>query len=196
MEFRKLVTTEEQFPRTADVLGYHGTSVEAVSMLANTKRFPNSGISPERFCLVHPDCEMSHVLWFAHQIAVRHYLLGVLPFRVPSHLHALAVQSLVDEKLTAFRLGAYKEIYDECMRLARDSDMDEEDVRTTVENGYRDRKGCLLALSSQMRKDFRIVFDGSKIELALDPEKNHIDYVSAICPLGIYEQQEMQRLSV
>lgn len=195
MDIRQFVRSEEDIWRVKDILGYHGTSIEAVDLLVSERKFPASGIRPEYFCAVSIVYGTSDAIWYAHQIAARHFIAKELPFKLPSHQHALAAQALVDPKLMAFRHGAYQKYFDELKELAQSKGMTEGDIIRIVKRGYDERKGCLLTLSTRMLKDIPTTHIEAEIEFIVPKEGISIDYVTGICPLGEYEQRRLNQLT-
>ena len=177
-----------------DILGYHGTSVEAVLELSKTRKLPNDGLVPDSFSMVQPDYDPELRIWYAHQIAVRHYLIDKLPFKVPSDWYLVVAQSLVDEKLKIFR--DFEKKLNGFMDLAKNAGLNQEDVIDLIKKGYEERKGCLLAMSRKMELDFKKRSgedDFMYIEF-ITPGGVGINYISAIQPLGKYECKKLKNI--
>jgi hypothetical protein len=179
---------------TDDILGFHGTSVEAVTKLYETGKLPNTGISPGRFSLLSP-CHTNEIdwEWYAQQIAVRHFLANELPFEI-SHQHIVAAQGLVDVDLVQFRLGEHMRFYNEFMEMAKKYNLSKNDIMDLVAKGYLERRGCLLTMSNKMEKDFmRNVEYDSEISF-ITPGGVGIEYVTGIQPLGLHEWEKTYEL--
>ncbi len=188
MSIGNLIKDENSLIHVDDILGYHGTSIEAVKFLAQEGTLPDSGLRQGKFSIIPLDYGVTDALWYANQIGVRHYLEEMLPFEIPSHMHLVAAQSLVDEKLQAFRFGTYRQIFQEFMSLSSDAGILESDVINLVKEGYDSRKGCLLTLSTTMLDDFKVNNKGEELEFLI-PSGVNKKYISAIHPSGEYEKQ-------
>ena len=91
MDVSELVRTEFGIGMVDDILGYHGTSADAILLLQETGKFPDTGIRPGYFCVIPVENGVGDTIWYARQIAVRHFLAGALPFEPPTHHHIVAV---------------------------------------------------------------------------------------------------------
>ena len=192
MSIKLLIKTDGVLPSGNNVLGYHGTSVEAVLELNSTGRLPNQGLKPGRFSMVHPHEGIDNVIWYATQIAVRHSLLHSLPFKVQNHHHILAAQSQVDPKLRAFGMGYYERYLREFMEFAKAYGIETNDILETIRNGYRERRGCILTISKEMEEHFEKTFDDNgKMEFST-PDGVGVKYILAIHPLGNFEHSELE----
>jgi hypothetical protein len=171
-----------------NIIGYHGTSIEAIWYLAQKGNLPANGRHPGKlyfYPLQDEDIEKQQyeASVYSRWNAWKHYIIQKLPF-TPNHEDICNFRDIELEELP--------HLHAQC----KAHNISEQQIARWLGEALEERNGVIITLSHQVTPvfDVKIPSQNEKYERYIDvPQGFPIQYIAGIEPLGQYEWQALQK---
>lgn len=170
------------------VLGYHGTSIEAIEHLAKTGYLPNTGRHKNELYFyptnaVGIDNVIEETKMYSRWNAWKHFMTNQLPFE-PNY-----------DELCVFDDSDLSEL-PTLARQCEEYNISEYQLNRLLGKAKRERKGVIISLSPDIINEFKL-YTPSKVEqderYIKVPQGLNIDYIAGIEPVGQFEWNVLEK---